>query len=164
MVRNTLIFGVSFKARWRNNAQIWYGQFRSRISIIAKATRIYRKSLFFLIWRVICNISLNSLPPRHWTLYDQSFFRFVIYAWGVVKLVISENTICHKCCIIGQSFMLGFLLAKYSSHCLSYSHQSKPIYLSSFLFFILYDVFSAKTFQRLILRLILLQQLFALHN
>ena len=112
------------KARWRNKAQIWYGQFRSRISIIAKATRIYRKSLFFLIWWVICNISLNSLPPRHWTLYDQPFFRFVIYAWGVVKLVISENTICHKCCIIGQSFMLGFLLAKYSSHCLSYSHQS----------------------------------------
>ena len=35
------------KARWRNKAQIWYGQFRSRISIIAKATRIYRKSLFF---------------------------------------------------------------------------------------------------------------------
>ena len=82
------------------------------------------KAYFFLIWWVVCNIWLNSLPPRHWTLYDQSFFRFVIYAWGVVKLVISENSICHKCCIIGQSFMLGFLLAKYSSHCLSYSHQS----------------------------------------
>ena len=64
--------------------------------------------------KISCVTPLNILWPIIFPFRDLRYVE--------VLLVILENSICHKFCIIGQSFMLGFLLAKYScSHCLSYS-------------------------------------------
>ena len=82
-----------------------------------------------------------------------------------VLLVILENSICPKFCIIGQSFMLWFLLAKYSSHCLSYSlviHTSLSLYIEVLSFFYLIWWFLGQDFSKTDwLKLMLLRELSA---
>ena len=54
VVENSLMMGVSFKTRWRYQVHTWYGQFRSKISIVAMATITdvsnVSKKPNFLIW------------------------------------------------------------------------------------------------------------------